>query len=555
MIQDTKLLKAIQQLPFDTKADQALFIEEIYALQCDQEIVHLVDTSSVTSLYYLFNRIEADLPPFLNALQKEPLLPAYFKRFFAKELSLPKGGVASHTFIDLCANNLSETYLERLLVNGWLDQIQVNILNVMQVASLSNLRALIDFLEEESYELAEAEIELGLQVLLLLYPSTLDESAGKDFREFLAQYWPLFMARFEEKIEKKDLYNHIDRPAEWFLLWRRHRRKEEEDLPADDPYFAIDFEKIIKYIPEFIWWNNGLTYRNNDKCYHFGSAEFRHLATGGSVRKGPDQRPYTRRMAKAFVTLPFDFEQPDWDLYIYFFAKSLGAEGTLLELLQEYIIHPENPAAIQATFDAWNPVIQKLMDINFNMLHPRDGRAILGYLYHCIRDNPDYSVQGKTLDQIEAESNAFHQRIQERAQDREARREVQLALYEERRKAKLVTYWAPHSRINSFEQGHKHGKWYRIIELTNENLLSREGSIMGHCVGSYSNYCKSGTTSIWSLRQLKKEKWYSLVTIEIRGDTIVQARGQFNSKPTADHRKIIDDWAKKEGIVWAAYAY
>lgn len=78
---------------------------------------------------------------------------------------------------------------------------------------------------------------------------------------------------------------------------------------------------------------------------------------------------------------------------------------------------------------------------------------------------------------------------------------------------------------------------------------------MGHCVGSYSNYCKSGTTSIWSLRQLKKEKWYSLVTIEIRGDTIVQARGQFNSKPTADHRKIIDDWAKKEGIVWAAYAY
>ena len=555
MINDTKLLKTIQQLPFDTREEQTQFIKEIQALQEQNSTVHLVDPNSVTSLYYLYNRLDADQSPFLKALQNDAILKSYFNAFLEKDLPLPKGGVATQTLIDLCANNLHLDYIDRLLAKGWLDKIAVTHLNVMQVASLSNLKAITDFLEAKNYDLSDEDIYLGLDVLLLLYPSTLDETSGENFREFLVIYWPLFMARFAEKLEKQALYNQVDRPAEWFLLWRRHRRKEEDELPEDDPYFEIDFKKIIQYVPEYIWWNNGLTYRNNDKNYYFGSPEFRHLATGGSVRKGPDQRPYTRRMAKAFVTLPLDFEHPNWDLYIYFFAKSLGAEGPLLAFLQEYILHPENPQEIQKVVDAWNPVIQKLVAVNFNILHDRAGRAMLSYLYHCLRDQEDYSVQGKTLEQLEAESNAFHERIQARAQDREARRQAQLALYEERRRARLVTHWPSHSRIKPFEMGHNHGKWYRIVEITDESSLSREGSIMGHCVGSYSNYCKAGSVSIWSLRQYKKEKWYSLVTIEIRSDEIVQARGQFNANPTTDHQKIIESWAKQEGISVAAYAY
>ena len=114
---------------------------------------------------------------------------------------------------------------------------------------------------------------------------------------------PFYVERFAHRMEQTTLIQHTDRVAEWFLLWERHQSKQEDDIPEEDPYYEIDFPLIIKYVPEYIWWNNGLIYRNNDKNYHFGSPGFRHLALGGSVRKAPDARlEFSERSA---ASLPF----------------------------------------------------------------------------------------------------------------------------------------------------------------------------------------------------------------------------------------------------------
>ena len=89
---------------------------------------------------------------------------------------------------------------------------------------------------------------------------------------------------------------------------------------------------------------------------------------------------------------------------------------------------------------------------------------------------------------------------------------------------------------------------YLITELTNESQLAHEGSVMKHCVGSYARRCAAGECSIWSLRQLRKGTWYSLVTIEIVRNRIVQASAVYNAVPAAEYQQIIKDWAERECI-------
>ena len=73
---------------------------------------------------------------------------------------------------------------------------------------------------------------------------------------------------------------------------------------------------------------------------------------------------------------------------------------------------------------------------------------------------------------------------------------------------------------------------------------------MHHCVGTYADLCRSGNISIWSLRQFRNQKWYSIVTIELNRNAIVQARAAMNANPIKEHKELIEKWAKKEQLVW-----
>ena len=178
----------------------------------------------------------------------------------------------------------------------------------------------------------------------------------------------------------------------------------------------------------------------------------------------------------------------------------------------------------------------------------------MGYLYHNLRDKENFSIQRRTLAQLCRESEAFYARIQERVAAREQRRREAREAREEYLAKRRRTNWNPHPTISPYEEGHQYARtWYKIVELTTEEQLERGGSVMRHCVGSYANSCLRGPTSIWSLRQFKKNKWYSEVTIEVRSKSICQARAAMNALPMDEHREVIESWALREKLNWDIY--
>ncbi|MEM6378085.1 MAG: PcfJ domain-containing protein [Bacteroidota bacterium] len=540
----------LEKLDFSNAKERSDFLEELLELQKDDQLVLLTQESLIPDLLSIYLRVLSEQTAFTLALDQQFWLKKYFTKLLEGGLKLPTQTLALETFLTAAALPLKQEGLIEILSTEVLAQFSGAQLQRLQVTYRSNWEAIIDFMAKDTSSLEKPEKNLGVDVLLLMYPGLFEENTAVHLRQFLCELLPLYVQRFEHRMNASRLYERVDRVTEWFLLWQRHLLRKEADLEPNDAYYDLPFAQIIKYIPEYIWWNNGMTYRNNDKNYHFGSEGFRHLAAGGSVRKGPDPRPYTRRMAKAFVTLPYNFPYPDWDLYIYFFCTNHGAEGLLLEWLQEYIRHPREIEDLVSVMDRWTPVIQKLAALQAQNVGDRNGRRLMSYVYHCLRDQPYFSIQGRTLEQLLQLSEGFHQRIQERADLRAQRQRELLEAYEAHRNRRAVRSWGKHGTIQPFKVQYQGKHPFKIVELTSAQELSFEGSAMNHCVGTYTDACVNYDVSIWSLREYKKLKWYSCVTIEIAGKSIRQARGPFNANPTPEHNQIIRKWAEKEKLDW-----
>ncbi len=76
---------------------------------------------------------------------------------------------------------------------------------------------------------------------------------------------------------------------------------------------------------------------------------------------------------------------------------------------------------------------------------------------------------------------------------------------------------------------------------------------MRHCVGSYAGSCHGGSTSIWSM---KLEDWTgtkNMLTIEVRGGKIYQARGKRNEMPGPDTYNVMHKWAVKSTLGISSY--
>jgi len=85
---------------------------------------------------------------------------------------------------------------------------------------------------------------------------------------------------------------------------------------------------------------------------------------------------------------------------------------------------------------------------------------------------------------------------------------------------------------------------YTVVVPTEPKDLVREGNVLGHCVGSYVKKVVRGTSTLVFLRE-KSEMNYPLVTVEIRGDVITQARGKMNNDPAITEKDAINRFAKK----------
>jgi hypothetical protein len=91
------------------------------------------------------------------------------------------------------------------------------------------------------------------------------------------------------------------------------------------------------------------------------------------------------------------------------------------------------------------------------------------------------------------------------------------------------------------------GTWWK---LTGETCLTREGDLMGHCVGDYIHDVESGHSIIMSLRDSKNNPH---VTVELRPTSnlskqeveIVQIKGKENEPPVKKYWSQVDELIKK----------
>ncbi len=93
-------------------------------------------------------------------------------------------------------------------------------------------------------------------------------------------------------------------------------------------------------------------------------------------------------------------------------------------------------------------------------------------------------------------------------------------------------------------------KEFYIIQLNSPKLLQDEGKVMNHCVATYTERCKVGIDSIWSLRKKGGRRDKRLATIQVnnRKKKIVQVKAKANGEPKSKHKDIIIEWSIVEDL-------
>jgi len=95
-------------------------------------------------------------------------------------------------------------------------------------------------------------------------------------------------------------------------------------------------------------------------------------------------------------------------------------------------------------------------------------------------------------------------------------------------------------------------RWH-MVELTNSAQLREEGIALQHCVSSYAHRCYRGNSSIWSLRMWRSEKVRPVLTVEVDPTkrAVIQARGMANRSASGKPRRLLREWAMREGLQMA----
>lgn len=92
---------------------------------------------------------------------------------------------------------------------------------------------------------------------------------------------------------------------------------------------------------------------------------------------------------------------------------------------------------------------------------------------------------------------------------------------------------------------------WEFVELTNSGDLRLEGAALRHCVATYAYRCSRGQSRIWSLRRrIRNNRARPIMTIDIdpQTDTVVEARGFRNSRPSRKALRLLQTWARKTNL-------
>ncbi len=173
------------------------------------------------------------------------------------------------------------------------------------------------------------------------------------------------------------------------------------------------------------------------------------------------------------------------------------------------------------------------------------------YLAACRRQDPNYSLEGRTLGSLNRRMHEWHrdiaaieriEAIRRRARGRGVPAHVADATWSG---STLSDWeWAP-----SIKEAKAKGERFIVRQLKQAEDLVMESRAMRHCVSSYAAKCIAGHASIWSLRRCTKDSIDRLLTVEVdpQGHA-VQVRGFANRPAHADERQVLVRWAKARGV-------
>jgi len=295
---------------------------------------------------------------------------------------------------------------------------------------------------------------------------------------------------------------------------------------------------------------------------------FKHIGTGQNIRKADVPVELTKKMAHLFLQAPDGYTIENalrW-------GQILGLGG------EEALVRAVNGTRLGKTFEHevfWRTVVHFL--VNHPMLDMAQVGPVVDYIYnqkyvpqevvgpggevtHRPPAQPNFAVKGRSMEKLVRSMEGWHR---------------QLA-----RDARLPhRQWAPsgYEPLDYTQDGAPDGpvRW-SVKELLSTRELAAEGRAMHHCVGSYSNNCQRGNTSIWSMQVEDATGGpYRVMTIAVNNGSrsVSQARGKYNALPSGktpngkrralerwyqshlkESRRILRMWREQEGLTMSSYA-
>ncbi len=181
--------------------DNALFVSEINVLLKDDFCRSLVLKNSLEGLKDVFLHLNADKSPlafsmFHPSKSESNLLYNYFHNYLKEEINFPTNSGGIELFIHCCAKNLSDEYIIKLLKSELLSFYQYDNLQRLKYFYYDNIEVLIDVFIENKNTFSKEEKILMVDILDILYPTSLSENSKNELREYIQNILPFFVQRF-----------------------------------------------------------------------------------------------------------------------------------------------------------------------------------------------------------------------------------------------------------------------------------------------------------------------------------------------------------------------
>ncbi len=322
-------------------------------------------------------------------------------------------------------------------------------------------------------------------------------------------------------------------------------------MPDGDPVHSLSKHLFVKFdVPEFAhraWFgemeevrilldiargvsprkavaNSGLDSRLTRKAAHcFANAPDR-FGVANTIRwaqavasEAPEST--AKRIVKACDG--FQFDESFWQELLRFliYASDVRPEGR-----ERSIVIPDDQE------------LREIVNFVWRQKYLRASR-VLGYRVHDdLPLQPDFTFRGRTL-------RALRHHMQN------WQNEVDIPMSTPIEIAKKNRVWSP-SGIEPFVLDQGNVTW-KMVEILESVQLRCEGGLMKHCVAVYESACRSGRSSIWSLRKCVDSKERRVVTVEVWPESrrIAQMKAKRNAVPTAHSIALIRRWARNNELI------